>query len=156
MTDFASVHTSPHSPSFSRELPPGMLGSDSDQALFSLPGISPYVGESFGPFTNYEKAAPSRHGTYDIYEHRCGRGCKECVCSLYSSAEGKCLRWNCGDREMGAGVEGFGEYYGGGQEGFGSRRHGGCRAGRNQQALFIVLGLVALGVALALITQKKK
>lgn len=134
-----------------------MLGSDSDQALFSLPGISPYVGESFGPFTDYEKAAPSRHGTYDIYEHRCGRGCKECVCSLYSSSEGKCLRWNCNGTEMGAGVEGFGEYYG--REGFGSRRShdGSCsRAGRNQQTLFIVLGLVALGVALALITQKKK
>lgn len=88
----ASVQTAPHPPSFKRELPNRVLASDSNQNLFYFPALGPSI-ESIG--ANYDAPAPSRFGTYDIYENRCYPGCEECVCQEYNSADGKCLKWTC-------------------------------------------------------------
>lgn len=111
----ASVQTAPHPPSFRRELPNRVLASDSNQNLFYFPALGPSI-ESIG--ANYSVPAPSRFGTYDIYENRCYPGCEECVCQEYNSADGKCLKWTCassgvgnlkGDQKGGfVGSEGFG------------------------------------------------
>lgn len=91
---FASVHTNPHPPSFSRNLPNHVLGSDHKQDLFDLPSVGPSI-EVIG--ANYSEPAPSKFGNYNIYHNRCQPGCKDCICSEYSEPRGECLKWQCID-----------------------------------------------------------
>lgn len=113
---FASVHTNPHPPSFSRILPNDRLGSDHTQDLFFLPAVGPSI-ETFG--SDYSVPAPSRFGDYNIYHNRCYPGCEKCVCQEYSEPKGQCLKWKCissgvshlsgdGDGSRAPRVEGFG------------------------------------------------
>ena len=113
---FASVHTNPHPPSFSRILPNDRLGSDHTQDLFFLPAVGPSI-ETFG--SDYSVPAPSRFGDYNIYHNRCYPGCEKCVCQEYSEPKGQCLKWKCissgvshlsgdGDGTRAPRVEGFG------------------------------------------------
>lgn len=110
---FASVHTNPHPPSFSRNLPNHVLGSDHRQDLFDLPSVGPSI-EIIG--ANYSEPAPSKFGNYDIYHNRCQPGCKDCICSEYSEPKGACLKWQCIDpvRDAAGQIERF--------EGSGRRR----------------------------------